>query len=151
MTSTYDQFVNRFRSQLREVAEFGGEEGATMEVIIDSLIQAGLKDLCDSVDALKAEGKAPVEVVAAKTTKTTKTTKTKKAAAAAAEKSATADKESGEEKATRGKRVTAYNIYFAEQVKEKKTTMKEAAASWKTMDDEAKAPYVSKAKANNSE
>ena len=136
MTTTYDQFVKRFQNQLREVAEFDGEETTTMEVIIDSLNQSGLKEICDGIDQLRGGGLPTDEVVDKKVKKTT----------AASKK---ASDKTGDEK-PRGKRVTAYNIYVAEQVKEKKTTMKEAAASWKTMNDEAKASYIVKAKQSNS-
>jgi hypothetical protein len=141
MLSTYDQFVNRFKTQLREVAEFDGEESTTMEVIIDSLVQAGLKEICDGFDGRKAgTAKSPVVELAEKKSKKTSTS---------TKKTTETQKAGDDEKPAKGKRVTAYNIYVAEQVKEKKTTMKEAAASWKTMSDEDKAPYVAKAKATN--
>ena len=149
MTSTYNTFVDRFKRQLREVADFGGEENTTMEVIIDSLVQSGIKDICDSLDGYKAEVKSPPDAVATKTTKS----KSKKAAAASVEQSgsATVDKDTKDDKATKTKRVTAYNVYVAEQVKVNKITMKDAAASWKTMDEAARAPYVTRAKATNLE
>merc|ERR1712232_943136 len=89
MTSTYDQFLNRFKAQLRAVAEFGddGEEATTLDVITESLNASGLKDICENYDALKLNGgntSGPVEV-SADTDKKAKKTTTKKTATKSAD------------------------------------------------------------------
>lgn len=147
MTATYDSFLENFKTNFKAVAEIDGEESSAMEVIFNSLDQAGLKDLCDSYDKIKNSdntGKNETSQVEKKTKKTKKT------------EQITTQNESGtvddkESKATKTKRITAYNVYVAEQVRVKKMSMKEAAASWKQLNQQDKEVYVERAKSANKE
>ena len=144
MQSTYDQLIHRFKTQLHEVAEFEGEESQTLEVIIDCLKSSGFREICDGYDALLKNSTSTVADTAEK--KNRKAAPSKKSKEDDEDKDKEKDKEKEKEKP---RRVTAYNVFVAEQVKVKKTTMKDAAALWKNMNDEQKQPYAQKAKEAN--
>ena len=142
MVSSYDQFVNSFKTHLHKVAEFDdGEESSTMGVIIDSFIEAGLKDLLDKYDQLRANQQVPED-----NEKKTKRSSVKKTTKASKTKD---DDDNGEEKVVKKKKQTGYNAFLSEKVKKEKMHMREVAALWQSMNDEEKQKYHDIAATNN--
>jgi hypothetical protein len=52
-SSTYTHLIDLFKRQLKDVAEFDGDETSTMEVITHTLQYVGFKGVCDEYDQMK--------------------------------------------------------------------------------------------------
>lgn len=155
MQTTYEQFVKTFKDNLHSVAEFDGEADQTLSVIVGALESSRLKQYLDELDQLRQKlasasggGAAAVSSSAAAADKADGSRKV----VSKAKKSAAVEVAAVEEddKNAKTKRVTGYNVFVAEQVREKKHTMSEAAAVWKSMDTAARAPYIERATNQNS-
>lgn len=148
-TSTFQQFIETFKKELSKVAEFEEEPDQTLSVITGALESSRIKELLDELDRLRASSDNRETEEPAKRAVVPRANK--KAPVVAAQV-ATVDNNNEtveESKGAKPKRVTGYNVFVAEQVKEKKQTMKDAAAAWKVMDDESKRPYNARATAQN--
>jgi len=145
MQSTYDQFLKTFKEDLHRVAEFEGEAEQTLNVIVGALESAKLKHHLDELDTLK-QGSSGVRNIA-----TVPVDTSRKATGGSRSKKATEEitESVDDTKPSKARRVTGYNVFVAEQVREKKNTMSEAAAVWKTMDESARAPYIERAANQN--
>lgn len=159
MPTTYSEFLDRFREHITEVADFeGDDEQTSMTVIIDSLNEAGLKDVLDQYDAIRNQQQVQSGGVAAtndvkKTKKSAVSSKsdetdgTKPVSGRASAKAAAAPAAAAA--GAKPKRVTGYNLYVQDQVKNGNCTMKDAADGWKKISDSDKALYLERATKEN--
>jgi len=145
--STFSQFIDTFKKELPKVAEFDGDsEDQTLNVIIGALESSRLRELLDDLDGLRKSSAEPNDE--ADDSKKQVSGRAKRGGGLAVQTSASNDV-SEEKRASKPRRVTGYNVFVAEQVKEKKTTMKDAARAWKEMNEDGKKPYNARASAQN--
>lgn len=157
---TYDTFVSTFTKYLNEVASFeSGTDEDGVKVILDALNRAGLKELFDRSAVYTTEGgcdAARNNTLSASQPAVSKPPGKKPRAPrkTAAEKQ-TSDEQVGGKAETATvtsvakKRLTAYNVFVAEKIKQPGMTMKIAANEWKTLSDVDKQLYSEKANASN--
>lgn len=154
MPSNYNQFIARFKETISRVAEIDGDDDTTLNVIIETLKECGLEDICRNSDAYQSTvgGAVSTDVNDDKKAKKPVVKKSKKDESTVKD-NATAAATTTTDATTRPKRVTGYNVFVAERVSDKKVSMKDAAAEWGQMSDEAKAPYnaIAKSKTSKSE
>jgi len=147
MSSTFDQFVNTFKQEISKVAEIEGDNDQTLSIIISAFESSRLKELLDELDRLRescTNSRPENEEPSRKPT----VSKTRKTGGAVSTTNQVAE-EGDDKKPAKQRRVTGYNEFVKEQVAGKKSSMQEAAAVWKSMDDVAKKPYNDRAKAKN--
>lgn len=152
MQTTYEQFVKTFKDNLHSVAEFDGEADQTLSVIVGALESSRLKQYLDELDQLRQKfaSASGGGVAAASSAASSDKADGGRKVVPKAKKSAAVEAVEDDDKNAKTKRVTGYNVFVAEQVREKKHTMSEAAAVWKSMDTAARAPYIERATNQNS-
>lgn len=156
---TYESFVSKFTTYLNDVASFeSGTDEDGVKVIVDALNRAGLKDLFERVPSNAQEGgdvsKSNLSSTAQSTTFKPTGKKTRASKKATSDKQVADDQNGGKNdnvtvSSVAKKRLTAYNVFVAEKIKQPGMTMKIAAGEWKTLSDSDKQLYTEKANASN--
>lgn len=154
--SQYDQFMARFKNKLAETADFDtGDMATTMDVIESSLADSGLRELLNQLDRASAsnvaQGAAPADnEPARKRVVRKRKTDAAPAATGSGSKVAASKADNATVDTTRTRRVTAYNLFIAQKVRDDKVPMKVAAGEWKELSDEQRKSYTKKAEEMNS-